>query len=795
MKKLLLALTFLTPFILFAQRQLKGTVTDSAGHRLDAVTILINGQNGASSSVFADSGIFILSNMSAETYSITASLIGYKKLTRTVQLPIDTLQLVMQRDSRTLGEVTISSSKPVFERKTDRITFNVENSIIANGGTAWDALSKAPGVQSQGDGTISANQKSVVVYMNGKPLHLTGNDLAGYLQGLPSDMVANIEVFSNPPAQFDAQGAAVINIITKKSKKQGLNVSLNGSYSKATYSSYTAGSVFNYRNGKLNIYGSYSFNDRNTIRDQTNYVTYQSPGIYSFWNSIGRTDYKPKTNNYQLGTDYQLSKNQVVGFLLTGSNRVLESIGSTNTTVNNKHILRPDSILKTNGLTDTRSNRYTFNLNYDIKLDTSGHSLNVDLDYLPYRTVAKQFVSNQTYLPDGTLASGNYNIFTPTTQDIHIYSAKADYSGALFKGWSFQSGLKYNSIKTSNLFNFYNNKNAVPVLVPANSNNFNYLENTTAVYGSVNGTAGKWTISGGLRGEFTHTKGHSVSLNSVTKKNYFDLFPSLFIQFKINNDNLLQLNYTNRLDRPEYSRLNPFKYYITPYNFLTGNPELQPAFTHNIEFGYTYRKDYNVTAYYTVTHDVFTGITVQNNVSEVFYNTQQNLGLSTVLGLRLSAAVHPADWWDMNYTANPHYRREASFYLEGSYDYRKMRIDLTTDQVFTIAQKAGLKAELNADYESPDIQGIYHGGSLFDLDAGLKTNILNGRGSLKLAAQDILYSYKYHVQVNYLNQDNGFYQKNDSRKINLSFSYRVGTGVANSRKRSTGTEEKKQRPQ
>lgn len=271
------------PFSVFAQHQLKGTVTDQYGHRLDAVTILISGQNRASGSALADSGIFTLNNLPLGTYNISALLIGYKKLMRTVQLPKDTLLLIMQQDSQILGEVKILSSKPVFEHKIDRIVFNVESSIVASGGTVWDALSKTPGVQALADGTLSANQKSVAVYMDGKPLHLTGDDLAAYLQGMQSDIVASIEIFSNPPAQFDAQGASVINIITKKSKKQGLNIVLNGSYSKATYNSYTAGAVFNFREGRLNVYGSYSFNNRNTIRDQTDYVTYQSAETYSFW--------------------------------------------------------------------------------------------------------------------------------------------------------------------------------------------------------------------------------------------------------------------------------------------------------------------------------------------------------------------------------------------------------------------------------------------------------------------------------------------------------------------------------
>jgi len=143
MKMQLLAMMLLSPIFAFAQYQFKGMVTDQSGHRLDAVSLQIHGQNGHTGSALADSGLFIFRNLPSGTYTLYASLVGYKKLLRNISLPKDTVQLTMQEESRSLGEVTISVSKPVFEHKADRITFNVENSIIASGGTAWDALSKA----------------------------------------------------------------------------------------------------------------------------------------------------------------------------------------------------------------------------------------------------------------------------------------------------------------------------------------------------------------------------------------------------------------------------------------------------------------------------------------------------------------------------------------------------------------------------------------------------------------------------------------------------------------------------
>ena len=786
---------FLLPLTVFAQQQIKGMVLDPAGQPLDAVTITLSQQNKNITYALADSGKFALSYKLDGSYIITASLIGYKTISRTIDLPKDSLRLIMPEDSRQLGVVTISASKPIIERKIDRITFNVENSIVASGGTAWDALSKAPGVQAKPDNSLTANKKSVQVYMDGKPLNLSGDDLANYLQGLPSDMIARIEVYSNPPANFDAEGGSVINIITKKAKVQGFNMTLNGGYTQATYGSYTASTTFNYRKDKINIYGSYGFTDRQYGRQQDDYVTYTTPTSNSFWSSPGYNVFHSQTDNYRLGADYQLNNNQILGVLVTGTNRTgsIETNTPTTVTSNNKSIL--DSTLMTSGTTHSTSYRYDYNLNYNVKLDTTGRTLNIDIDYSPYRSTPDQYVNNTTYLANGSLAPDPFHIYTSTIQNINIYSGKIDYSYKLGKIWTLTSGLKYSSIQSRNLFDFYNAGSPVPALVTANSNNFQYTENTAAAYTSISGSFGKWTLDGGLRAELTNTRGYSQTLDSLNQQRYFKLFPTLFAVYKIDENNELQLTYSYRVDRPGYGLLNPSRHYATPYNYLVGNPDLQPAFTQSIEFGYTFQKEFNLTAYYTATHNLYSNITVQDNVNDLFYDTFENLGLSVNTGLRFSAPFHPANWWEITMMAEGYYQKEASNYLQGSYDYHKFSYDGTTTQSFTLNKKMGLKAEITAMYNAPGIQGIFKNSQNSEVDAGIKANILHGQGTIKLAAGDIFYGNTYHISVNYLNQNNGFYQRNDTRNGTLSFSYRFGKNVAAARKRSTADEEEGKRTQ
>lgn len=771
-----------------AQSQLAGKIKDKEGHPLDAVTVTLKQNNKEIGSAFADLGSFSISYPGAGNYTIFASLVGFKPLQMDVHLPKDSLLLVMEPDSKQLQEVTVSFRKPLIERKIDRVTFNVENSIVASGGSAWEALTKAPGVQVGSGNDLTANRKNVQVYMDGKPLKLSGDDLSAYLQGLPSDLVAQIEVFSNPPARFEAEGASVINIITKKAKKEGFNVTLNSGIKQGVYTGYNASGTFNYRKDKLNIYGSYGFTRRHSFQDHNVDIEYDD----ALWYNPSRNVSKSNNHNYRLGADYQLSDNQVLGVLVTGNNRRGSSDGRSTTSITNRQ-MQLDSTLMTDNFAANSGNEYTYNVNYNLKLDSGRRSFNVDLDYSPYQSTSNGSVDNESFLPDGTKTSNQFHIYTPTSQKIDIYSGKADYNYHLFGKWALTSGIKYSSTKSRNNFDYYDRSGSALVPVPDNFNHFVYTEKTGAAYTSISGDIGKWTLQGGLRAEYTKTRGYSFTLDSLNTRNYFKIFPTAFIQYKPNNVSQFQLNYAYRIERPEYNRLNPARRYSSPYNVYVGNPALQPAFVHNIELGYTYKQQYNLTAYFSATHDLFTNVNVQDNESKIYYGTQANLGFSRSAGVRVTIPVHPANWWDLNLLLDGYRQQEKSAYLSGSYDFHIYSYQAVLTQAFTIDKSLGLKAEISSNLIGPGIQGIYRVQHNSEIDAGIKTNVLKGNGTLKLAFNDIFNKNKYYIRIDYLDQHSGFLHQVESRNAVLSFSYRFGKNVAASRNRSTASEEERNR--
>ena len=788
MKKILLLLLSIVPVLASAQLRFSGKVMDESGQPIDGATITLKRNEQGVSSALADLGNFSLNYPEGGTYTLFAGIVGYKPLQLHVTLPKDSILLIMQADSKKLKEVSVTYRKPLIEPKIDRVIFNVENSTVASGGSAWEALAKAPGVQINSGDQITAGRKNVQVYLDGKPLNLSGEDLSAYLQGLPADLVSQVEVFSNPPAKFEAQGASVINIVTKKANRDGLNGSVNSGFTQATYGTYNGSGTFNYRQDKLNVYGSYGFTQRHGFQDHDVDIDYGD----SFWNSPNRTISQSNNHNYRLGADYQVSANQVLGFLVTGSNRAGNSRAHAGTQVWSKQMVL-DSTLITDNYAGNTGSGYTYNLNYNIKLDSGKRSFNIDVDYAPYSSTSNASADNVTYLSDGTERPNQFHIYTPSSQDIKIYSGKADYTYVLFGNWAASSGLKYSSTQSLNNFDYYNRVASSLEAVLPNSNHFNYKEKTAAAYTSISRDLGRWNLQAGLRGEYTSTNGYSVTLNSTNKRNYFKLFPTLYIQYKADDNNRLQFTYAYRIERPEYNRLNPAKRFSSPYNIYVGNPALQPTFVRNFELSYTYKQDYNITGYYTNIHDQFSNINIQDNTNKIYYGTHANLGQSILAGIRFSATVRPSDWWNIDLLGDAIWQQEKSVYLDGSYNYKIYSYEATLKQAFTIDAKAGLKAELSGSLIGPGIQGIYKVNHNSQVDAGLKTNVLKGNGTLRLAVNDIFNTNYYLIHINYLDQHSTSLHHSESRNASLSFSYRFGKNVAASRSRNTASEDEKNR--
>ena len=116
---------------------------------------------------------------------------------------------------------------------------------------------------------------NVKVLIDGKPSIIGNGDVSQLLQSIPADAIESIEVIPNPPANYDADGEGIINIILKKNSRPGINGTTT--IGVGTRDNYNADASLSYQNGKVNLYGNYSLKDGNTYETGTQEVTYLQP--------------------------------------------------------------------------------------------------------------------------------------------------------------------------------------------------------------------------------------------------------------------------------------------------------------------------------------------------------------------------------------------------------------------------------------------------------------------------------------------------------------------------------------
>lgn len=141
-------------------------------------------------------------------YQLQISFLGYKNWTSDIELNSDKDlgAIVLEESANKLSEVEITAKKPLIERKVDRLVFNVENSIAASGGNALDALSYTPRITIRNNQIRMIGKGNIAVMINDKLVQLSGEELSNYLKTLASDNIKSIEVISNPPAKYSAEG-------------------------------------------------------------------------------------------------------------------------------------------------------------------------------------------------------------------------------------------------------------------------------------------------------------------------------------------------------------------------------------------------------------------------------------------------------------------------------------------------------------------------------------------------------------------------------------------------------------
>ncbi|HEY1112717.1 MAG TPA: TonB-dependent receptor, partial [Chitinophagaceae bacterium] len=446
-----------------AQAQAPGRITglvQEGGKGLSGVTVTLLKVKDSSLTKVAlsgNNGTYEFENIKEGAYLLTFTHTGFEKKTTdafdlapgaTVQQPAT----VLEPATKGLTGVTVQARRPLVENKIDKMVVNVDASPTNAGANALEVLEKSPGISVDRDGNISIKGKQgVIVLMDGKPTHLSGQDLANLLRNLPASQLDQVEIMTQPSAKYDASGnSGILNLRTKKSLAKGFNGSINLSYVQGRTPKSPNSFSFNYRNAKINLFTNLSYSYWSGFNDQQLLRKFHKDGtLLSAFDQQADQEHQGHNYSARVGLDYTLDKKTTIGFLVNGTYnpRRWENNG------------RADILNGTGGLDSFNMvqtiNRDTWknmgaNLNFRRVLNAAGRELTADLDRIQYHTVSRQTSDNYTYLPDNTYASDPFLLRGHLPADITIYSGKVDYVHPLNKESKLEAGVKSSYVSTDN---------------------------------------------------------------------------------------------------------------------------------------------------------------------------------------------------------------------------------------------------------------------------------------------------------------------------------------------------------
>jgi len=824
MRKMMTLLTVLISIAFVSQAQIKtgrisGVIKDGNQKTLQSASIMLLSSSDSAVvklSVADKEGKFQFEGIKEGKYLVSVSAIGHSKEYSKVfeineansNIDLKTIELVPEVKS--LQGVTVTTKKPFIEQKIDRMVVNVEAAVTNVGTTALEVLEKSPGISVDKDGNISLKGKQgVQVYIDGRPSYLSGADLANLLKNMNSNQLDQIEIMTNPPAKYDAAGnSGIINIKTKKNKQFGYSGSISSSWTQHRYAGHSESVNFNYRKNKVNVFtnvGYGKYNNWNNLSIQRKFIDENTKNLRSYFDQVSRMRNNNENVNAKLGLDYSVTKKTNIGVVFNGSYSPGKFTSTSDVDISDAGNV-PISKTFANSVNENKWKNFSTNLNMRHVFDSTGTELTMDADYIHYNSDRITSLTNAYYDATGIPTDKPDTLLGKLPQDINIYSYKADFSKPLKKGAKFEAGVKTSFVKTDNDAGYRNIDYGQSLLDSGRNNHFIYEENINAAYVNYSRPLGKkWNGQFGLRLENTQSKGHStgytyfsaqdkfIPFDSTFDRNYTQLFPTVYIQYKANEKNSFVLNYGRRINRPNYGDLNPFLEFLDKYTFEQGNPNLKPQFSHNVELSHTFKGFLTTTLNYSNTTDIIQQILEQNSDQNETFIKKSNIATERQYGISVSAGFKVMKWWNMNVWTNLY-----NNYYDGIVNGDHVTIDYTTARANVSNQfkfSKGWSAEISGFYTSPFLEGVFKIGDFGQVNMGMSKQVLKNKGTVRLSLRDAFYTNNVGGKIKYSDIDAAFQQKRSSRQVTVGFSYRFSKGKASGapRRKIGGADEEQNR--
>ena len=714
------------------------------------------------------------------TYDIKIEFISFKvnEIKQKILKNTTSLGLIsLEEDANQLNEVVIRSEKTTVEIKLDKKVYNVGNDLMVKGGTVSDVLDNIPSVSVDVEGNVSLRgNDNVRVLIDGKPSNAI--NIAEALRLIPADAIEKVEVITNPSARYDAEGGGgLLNIILKKGKNQGLN----GTFIASTGypETYGLSGNLNYKSKNFNLFTTQGYNDRNSPGNSITNSRYLNPDNttrnYIYENRENKRNSKGYNGNFGI----ELYLNESTSW--TNSFNYRKSKGDNFDDVfQNYYNSAFDYDYTRNRINGEISDSETveFATNFIKKFKKDGHKLTIDGSFSTSDDINDAIITDKVTNSNVVKLDNTTNNQTQSRNLIQM-----DYVLPLGKGSQFEAGYRGDF---SDLLTDYQVKND-GVINNKFTNTLDYKEKVNAIYTQYGQKINKFSVLFGLRFEDSNIEINQLATNDYNTKKYNNFFPSAFFTYEISDKSSASISYSRRIQRPRGRMLNPFNSLSSNINIFMGNPDLDPAFSDAIDFGYIKRWEkltFNTSLYVNKTTDVFqfarreSGVFV--NGTPVIISSPINLATEYRTGFEFTLNYSPYKWWKLNGNFNL-FRNET----QGNFSYtdftNKLIIqnfdNIATSWSSRITSKITLPYKIdwqtNASYNAPQTSAQGKSLGVFGANLAFSKDILKDKGTLSFNISDVFNSRK-RIMENYLQGVVSSYSEMQwrQRQFSLSFTYR-----------------------
>ena len=719
-------------------------------------------------------------------YDIKFEFPGYKtqeKLNQNISADTNLGNILLETESSQIETVVIRSEKTTVDIKLDKKVYNVGQDLMVKGGTVSDVLDNIPSVAVDVEGNISLRgNESVRVLIDGKPS--TAINVADALRMLPADAIDKVEVITNPSARYDAEGGGgIINIILKKGKNKGLNGTVIATAGDPKNNGISAN--INSKTENYNLFTTVSLNDRNN--PGTTKINQENLEQDSYIEERRKSNRSSEGANVNFGMEVYLNKDKSATW--TNSINYRNNSGNTDEDVTYRnYTLDRNTFLFTrfrDNISENDNEAIEYSSNFLKKFKKDGHKLTIDASFSlnkedEFSKIDGSILETNSFVSDeksSKIGRQNRNLF----QVDYVLPIKENMQFELgYRGSYTNSNSDYEVLERVNQNDPYTN-------IIEFTNNFEYIENVSAFYTQF-GTKffKKLSVLGGLRFENTNLEINQLLTNDFNKRNYNNLFPSLFFTYELNDDSSLSLNYSKRISRPRDRFINPFSSYTSDTNLFEGNPKLNPALTDAFDIGYLRKWDkitLSTSAYYNHTTDSFQTVRKESGrfigTIPVIINTPFNLGEDNRIGMEVTLNYSLKKWWKLNSNVNYFYNETKGDYefidsnnnlVNQNFDYKSSTWSARITSKINLPYKIDWQTNMNYNAGQKTAQGKTKGIAAMNL--AFSKDVLKDKGTIAFNVNDVFNSRK-RIQDLQLPTVNSYSEMQwRVRSVTVSFTYR-----------------------